>query len=109
MKSLLVEANEYKTDNKKHTDTMVSSTYLNERFAQLSSEDYTGNDNLEQNCRLNNKEVRTKEPESSQDVTCVIKCTTGDLFDQKVTKLRIISKHAGVESNQDLLTGRTGK
>ena len=54
MKSL-VEAKEYKTDNKKHsfTDTMVSSTYLNERFAELSSEDYTGNDKLEQNCRLN--------------------------------------------------------
>ena len=66
-----MEANEYKTDNKKHsfTDTMVSSTHLNKRFAQLSSEDYTGNDKLEQNCRLNNKEVMTKQRESSQDVT----------------------------------------
>ena len=54
-----MEANEYKTDNKKHTDTMVSSTYLNVRFAQLSSEDYTGNDKLKQNCRLNNKELMT--------------------------------------------------
>ena len=46
-----MEANEYKTDNKKHsfTDTMVSSTYLNERFTQLSSEDYSVNDKLEQN------------------------------------------------------------
>ena len=62
-------ANEYKTDRKhSFTDIMVSSTHLNELFVQPSSEDYTGNDKLEQNCRLNNKEVMTKQRESSQNV-----------------------------------------
>ena len=68
-----MEANEYKTDNKKHsfTDIMVSSTHLNERFAQLSVEDYTGNDKPGQKYRLHNEEVMTKQCESSQDVTNV--------------------------------------
>ena len=66
-----MEANEYKTDNKKHTDTMVSSTYLNERFAQLSSEDYTGNDKLKHKLAIDrhykNAYSNEKEPKRERE------------------------------------------